>query len=133
MSEECGNTIGIRYPDAPVDQWESATCIQEHETSPGAERTIHDSGDGWRWMLLDGFEEVAPLVIPSAELKVLRETLCVAQAAIGWEYNGMEESDKPPHLARIERLIAEIDRHRPLGPDGKHGELHTPTCGCEDR
>ena len=22
--------------------------------------------------------------------------------------------------------------HRPLGPNGKHGERHTETCGCED-
>ena len=29
-------------------------------------------------------------------------------------------------------LIRWIDHHRPLGPDGTHGDLHTPTCGCED-
>lgn len=139
MSEECGNTIGIRYPDAPVDQWESATCIREHDASPGAERTIHDSGDGWRWMLLDGFEEQAPLIVPSAELKMLRETLALAQAAIPaavLTYDGDEESTRQQvraHLERLGRLVDEIDRHRPLGPDGKHGELHTPTCGCEDR
>jgi hypothetical protein len=34
--------------------------------------------------------------------------------------------------AAINALIAVLDRHRPLGPDGKHGTQHTPTCGCED-
>lgn len=132
--EDCGSTLGIRYPSAPSDEWESATCIQQHDGSPGADGTIHDSGDGWKWMLLDGFEEVAPLVIPSAELKMLRETLNRAQGAIGAiaaEKWSIPEDDAD--LARIDALIAEIDRHRPLGPDGKHGELHTPTCGCEDR
>lgn len=63
--------------------------------------------------------------------KMLRETLCVAQAAIsnhptagGWH--------PERHVARLGRLIAECDRHRPLGPDGKHNDRHTPTCGCED-
>jgi hypothetical protein len=28
-------------------------------------------------------------------------------------------------------IINEIDRQRPLGPDGTHGERHTETCGCE--
>lgn len=23
--------------------------------------------------------------------------------------------------------------HRPTGADGKHGTLHTETCGCEDK
>lgn len=32
----------------------------------------------------------------------------------------------------IERLIDLLDLHRPLGSSGKHGDLHTPTCGCED-
>jgi predicted unusual protein kinase regulating ubiquinone biosynthesis (AarF/ABC1/UbiB family) len=24
------------------------------------------------------------------------------------------------------------DAHRPLGPDGKHGDRHTKTCGCDE-
>lgn len=28
-------------------------------------------------------------------------------------------------------MIRDIDEQRPLGPDGKHGNRHTPTCGCE--
>lgn len=63
------------------------------------------------------------------DLKSLRETLALAQSALlqgaaAWRH---EEG----HSERIGRLIAEIDRQRPLDPDGKHGDLHTPTCGCE--
>ncbi|UDL16278.1 hypothetical protein SEA_KOZIE_82 [Microbacterium phage Kozie] len=133
IREECGNTLGIRYPDVPVDQWETAACIQTHDDGPGTERMIHDSGDGWKWMLLNGFTPEAPLIVPAADLKALREALAVAQAAVDWTYNGMEEADKPPVIARLGQIIAEIDRNRPLGPDGKHGNLHTPTCGCDDR
>lgn len=59
MSREnkCGSRLSIRIPDAPVDQWETATCIQEHDRLPAPIGTIHDSGDGTRWMELDGFVE----------------------------------------------------------------------------
>jgi len=67
------------------------------------------------------------LADPRDTLKMLRETLCVAQTAIG------EALDNPKHIERIQRLIDEIDRQRPLGPDGKHGNLHTPFCGCEGK
>lgn len=64
---------------------------------------------------------------PSDTLKMLRETFCAAQSALG------ESLDNPKHIERLGRLIAEIDRQRPLGSDGKHGNLHTPFCGCEDK
>lgn len=61
--------------------------------------------------------------------KMLRETLCVAQSGIT---ELMRQGQKlPDHIDRLGRLIAERDRHRPVGPDGKHGDRHTPTCGCE--
>lgn len=64
-------------------------------------------------------------------LKMIRETLCVAQAAVsGSHYAGLRSAE---HVARIQRLIDGIDRQRPLGPDGKHGRRHTGACGCDDR
>jgi hypothetical protein len=61
--------------------------------------------------------------------KMLRETLCVAQSAIG---RPMFAGDrKSEHIDRLQRLIDACDRHRPLGPDGKHGDRHTASCGCE--
>lgn len=60
--------------------------------------------------------------------KMIRETLCVAQSLVG-QYTGSYR--KQEHMDRLQLLIDECDRHRPLGPDGKHGDRHTPTCGCE--
>jgi hypothetical protein len=58
-------------------------------------------------------------------LKMLREHLCADQAK--WQ------SEWPEGIqAAVDVLINMIDRHRPLGTDGKHGNLHTSTCGCED-
>lgn len=63
-------------------------------------------------------------------LKMLRETFCIAQSAI--QHRPYDEDRKPGHVARLGRLIDDIDRQRPLGSDGKHGNRHTPTCGCDD-
>jgi len=64
--------------------------------------------------------------------KMLRETLCVAQAAIHHSDYAMDHR-AAEHTARLGRLIAACDRLRPLGPDGKHGDRHTAECGCEDQ
>lgn len=61
--------------------------------------------------------------------KMLRETLCIAQLQISEFFIG---DRKYEHMARLQRLINACDYHRPLGPDGKHGNLHTDSCGCED-
>lgn len=59
-------------------------------------------------------------------LKILREHLCRFQS------NPVE--DRPADIsAKVAHLINEIDVHRPLDAGGKHGDLHTPTCGCEDK
>lgn len=70
----------------------------------------------------------ACIAINPAALKSLRETLCVAQTALGGYGDDVIE-----HRDRLGQIIDGIDRHRPLGPDGKHGDLHTDTCGCEDK
>ena len=64
---------------------------------------------------------------PRDTLKMIRETLCVASSGLS-----LLTGDVTRHTERITRIIHEIDRQRPLGPDGKHGDRHTPTCGCED-
>ena len=61
--------------------------------------------------------------------KMLRETLCVAQTRIG--ASGLDAGRTREHVDRLQRLIDACDAHRPIGPDGKHGDRHTPTCGCE--
>lgn len=61
-------------------------------------------------------------------VKLLREALCISQTAINESSVNWSDSI----TKRLQRLINELDKHRPLGPDGKHGDRHTPTCGCED-
>lgn len=62
--------------------------------------------------------------------KMLRETLCVAQVLVSNRISAKGRRDE--HLERLGRLIAECDRKRPFGPDGKHDDRHTPECGCDD-
>jgi hypothetical protein len=66
--------------------------------------------------------------------KMLLETLCVVEHAMhqpererpGYNAGGSIAS----HLERIRQLMDECERKRPTGSDGKHGNLHTPECGC---
>jgi hypothetical protein len=54
---------------------------------------------------------------------MLREELCRRSTGNDW----------PSDIASgVDVLISMIDRHRPLASDGKHGNLHTATCGCDD-
>lgn len=68
-------------------------------------------------------------LIVNADPKALRETLCIAQTWFGLS----QRTDRESHVVRLQELINECDVHRPLGPDGKHGDRHTDTCGCEDK
>lgn len=72
--------------------------------------------------------DLTALIVPDSP-KMLRETLCVAQSRVG--NSPLDEARKAEHIARLGRLIEECDRHRPLGPNGKHDDRHTPTCGCK--
>jgi hypothetical protein len=69
-----------------------------------------------------------PVYVLSVTPKSLRETLCVAQTAIG--NSETDEHTKRGHLDLLDRLINETDRHRPLGADGTHTD-HTESCGCD--
>jgi hypothetical protein len=62
-------------------------------------------------------------------LKMVREALCLAET---WLQGVHDTGQAEEARGTLQRLIADIDRQRPLGPDGKHGDRHTPTCGCED-
>ena len=72
--------------------------------------------------------DLTAYIVPDGP-KMLRETLCVAQARIG--NSPYDEDRKREHIDRLQRLIDECERQRPLGSDGKHGDLHTSTCGCK--
>jgi hypothetical protein len=57
-------------------------------------------------------------------IKTLRESLCREQSRAEQWPSGIASA--------VDVLINMIDHNRPLGPDGKHGDRHTATCGCED-
>lgn len=65
------------------------------------------------------------LEVDPKRLKMLRETLCFIQSRLDTDISY-------DYIDDIQLLIDEIDRHRPLDSNGKHGNLHTSTCGCED-
>lgn len=74
---------------------------------------------------------IAALYVRSRDLKMLRETLCRAQSLAGNRTTDVDSRLYDMH--RLQWLIDEIDMHRPLDKAGKHGSLHTPTCGCKDK
>lgn len=112
----------VLWPD--LDLTARALYLKEAKRTIGALGLL-----GWAPLNLRG---VLYLHERADSLKMLRETLAAAETYFAnWAASYIENPET--HLARIGRLIAEIDRQRPLGPDGKHGDLHTPSCGCEDR
>ena len=68
---------------------------------------------------------------PADSIKLVQETLSLAQCAVLNFYPDTDQ--RRSAVGRLQRLIDECERQRPVGPDGKHGDLHTPTCGCADR
>jgi hypothetical protein len=83
--------------------------------------------------LSDGFlEEVA-------ELEAIAETTEVVGGPNYWcpkvliELLSKQQMYAPDYATGhlIALLLATLALHRPTASDGKHGDLHTPTCGCE--
>lgn len=70
-------------------------------------------------------------MVKIADLKMTREALCAAQSALHAQAaSGALAAQNYLHSKRLQEIINEIDRLRPLGPDGQHGSLHTKHCGC---
>jgi hypothetical protein len=64
--------------------------------------------------------------------KGVREALCAAQSGLTERARSGMDVDRVPYwIDHLQAFISQIDDHRPLGTDGKHGECHTPTCGCD--
>lgn len=62
-------------------------------------------------------------------VKMLRETLTLTEKL--FQRAASEDGVRVRHLATVAALIEQCDMHRPLGSNGKHGDLHTATCGCD--
>lgn len=65
-------------------------------------------------------------------VKMVREALCFAQTAVNHVYSA-DNKQKGMYSDILQDMIDDCDRQRPLGRDGKHGNLHTDNCGCDDR
>lgn len=106
-------------------------CLAEHKRVVRKMRADHynDLTETYKKGFNKAFMELMPTVRLS-DLKMTRETLCMAEAALVAMYGGEEAL---PHVQRLSDIIFEIDKLRPLGMDGKHGNLHTEYCGCEDK
>ena len=124
---------GVQWPDGTATvRWASDRASTVHWDRIEDAIAIHGHGGATRIVWTDEATpstENTTLTVPDGP-KMLRETLCAAQNAIA--HRPYDEGRKQSHIDRLSRLIAECDRHRPLGANGKHGDLHTPTCGCED-
>ena len=64
-------------------------------------------------------------------VKMQREALSYAECALLNFYPAGSQRDMYAKI--IADMIVEYDRKRPLGIDGKHGDLHTKECSCEDK
>lgn len=64
-------------------------------------------------------------------IKMIGEALCYAETALLNFYPVTDQRTR--YAAIIADLLADAHRQRPVGSNGKHGDLHTPTCGCEDK
>lgn len=64
--------------------------------------------------------------------KQVREALCAAQSGLAeLARRGMAVDQVPHWTETLRALIDQVDEARPVGPDGRHGEKHTRTCGCD--
>ncbi|MFD6094560.1 hypothetical protein ACFWGN_20810 [Oerskovia sp. NPDC060338] len=72
--------------------------------------------------------DLSVLTVPSGGVKMLRETLARAQAALA---RRPMSSSVRADIDRLGALIRQCDVNRPLGPDREHGDRRTATCGCE--
>ena len=69
--------------------------------------------------------KMADIWIDPFWVKSFREKLCAAQAT----------ETSVSVRAFYQTVIDQLDEHRPVGPNGKHGNgpLCTETCGCYER
>ena len=76
------------------------------------------------------------VIIDVGDPKMAKEVLCEMQSLLNTFYDSKDANIQreavEPKLARVQKMIDQIDIHRPVGPNGKHGNLHTATCGCEN-
>ena len=66
----------------------------------------------------------------TSSIKIVGEALAFAETALLHFYP--DTGQRAIYAGVIAHLLADVQRQSPTGPDGKHGDRHTPTCGCAD-
>lgn len=64
-------------------------------------------------------------------VKTRRESLLLEQTRLTDSPTDLTEAEEL-RLRTVRDLIDVYDTLRPLGEDGKHGDRHTPLCGCDE-
>jgi hypothetical protein len=112
------NREGVRM--VPPDRLPPIRTAATLPTEPAMPASRPTQGGAW-------------LKVPGT-VKSLREVLCSAQAALLAVPHRLGTADRGRTQIAVnglQGLIDQLDLLRPLGPDGVHGDRHTPFCGCE--
>ncbi|MBL5975355.1 MAG: hypothetical protein D3X82_16805 [Candidatus Leucobacter sulfamidivorax] len=64
----------------------------------------------------------------SIEPSLVKMTIEALNAA--YAHLPLDNDQYRPYLLELSK---QLGKHRPVGADGKHGDLHTETCGCEEK
>ena len=62
-------------------------------------------------------------------VKMSQEALAVAMTAV-WRSLDYDIDQKAAVVNRLEQMHEFLTLLRPVGSNGKHGDRHTPWCGC---
>lgn len=64
--------------------------------------------------------------------KTVHEHLCLAQAGLAQRVrDGLDVDMSMAAIETLNGMLRQVNGHRPVGHNGKHGQDHTDTCGCE--
>lgn len=78
-------------------------------------------------MIADNMPTIKDLLDAASGPKMLEESLCVVMTDLD-----KARPDWETHMRRLLNVCQILDECRPLANNGKHGNLHTQLCGCED-
>lgn len=119
-----GQYAGHVWPAA--DRWE----VDDHGRLDLFRRhnllMTYQSGE-WAWVQDVSKMRGTTTICTDDTLKMVREALSYAMT----EKQTWSTDQGKKYSAILQRLVADIERQRPTGSDGKHGDLHTPECQCD--
>lgn len=119
---------GARHDYDCCDGFVSRESGELEVTRRGEVFALYNHGDWNRVVDADVYSDSIETRIRSKHsLKTVREALAFFSGAAG------PGAQTKMYHDVLQDLVKDIDRQRPLGSDGKHGNLHTPWCQCPDK